>query len=83
MGEPLFVEGKRWCADENFDDASMATKSSRIKAATFSWFTAMGCGENLGLASVGKLCVSSEGTNTNINEKYKTAVQSAYVCIWN
>ena len=71
---------QRWCADNNLGDAKEETKASGIKAATFSWFTAVGCGDFAGYASVGKLC-EVDGSNTNINEKSETAVQSAFVCI--
>ena len=75
----MYQSGAFWTADDNLQDASMATSDAGLSGVTaMSWFCNQGGGGVAGIAWVGTLCMGS-GYNTNLNEAYSSYSVSGFV----
>ena len=79
QGKSLFQAGATWTADDNMNDARMATDAAGLRGGTLmSWFCDSGGGAVGGIAFVGGLC-KWRGYNTNLNEKQTTVAADGFV----
>ena len=79
QGKSLFQAGETWTADDNMNDARMATDAAGLRGGTLmSWFCDSGGGAVAGIAFVGGLC-KWRGYNTNLNEKQRTVAADGFV----
>ena len=79
QGKSLFQAGETWTADDNLNDARMATDAAGLRGGTLmSWFCDSGGGGVAGIAFIGGLC-KWRGYNTNLNEKQRTVAADGFV----
>ena len=79
QGKSLFQAGETWTADDNLNDARMATHAAGLRGGTLmSWFCDSGGGGVAGIAFIGGLC-KWRGYNTNLNEKQRTVAADGFV----